>query len=1448
MHCRLRRHCRESADSAPGAPHHAAMADPAVSDPLTAFQPGIRRWFDETFGTPTSVQAAAWPVIAAGDHVLATAPTGSGKTLTAFLWALNRFAAGDSAPGHTRVLYVSPLKALNNDIRRNLLGPLAALEARGAVPTLRVETRSGDTPQGDRQRMLRRPPEILVTTPESLLLLLSGTRGRHALAGVETVIVDEVHALVDNRRGTLLLVALERLAELAGDFQRIALSATVRPLDAIAAFVAGRDADGRPRPIRTLAAGADKRIELSVRFPDAVRGSADAGEKIWEPMAAEFRRIIAGNRATLFFANSRRLAERLTLAINRDQPAPLAYAHHGSLAREVRLEVEARLKQGELKAIVATSSLEMGIDIGELDEVVLIQSPPGIGASLQRIGRAGHGVGEISRASLFPSFAQDFVTAAALADAVRDRDIEPLTPLVNPLDVLAQVIIALTATEPWPVDALYALLRRSGSFAELPRASFDLVVEMLAGRYAGARVRELQARIDYDRVRGQIRARHGAVLAYYHSGGVIPNRGYYQIRDADSHAAIGELDEEFVWEATVGQVFALGTRHWQIHRITHNDVLVRPTERAATTPPFWRAETVSRGFHFSRRVSAFLQEADALLAAGDGDVLHGRLMAERGFDAGAAAALTDYLTRQRAETGKPLPSHAHLLLERVLSGPGGYRSPDHLEQLVVHDVWGGRVNRPWALALGEALTREGIAAELHSDDNAVVIQTRDPIDPDVVLRLVTPANLDTLLRASLEGSRVFGARFREAAGRALLLTRQRFNARLPLWMTRLQAKQLMAAVAGYRDFPLLLDAWRTCLVEDFDLPALRECLAGLTDGTTAVSHCTSATPSPFAAHLTFNQINRYMYATDRPDVRGPSALSDELIRGALGSGALRPRLKTETVREFVARRQRTAPGYAPDSADDWAQWVKERVLLPEVEAEAVPTHEDLAMLTVDGRRWLCHAESLGALIGSGLAGSAQPSRSPPPVDDPRSAVELALEVLSFYGPLTPAQVGELLPTVPDGLLDDDALIRGPLLADDEQEYLCDAVNLEALLRLQRARARSTLAARPVTDLAGYLAAWHGFGTDAALADVLEPLRGLRAPVAVWLYDIIAARRPGSADHEADAAVTELGFHWRGAGEGHVVLGFPEDLELLDFAAPSQTDERDALTPLFLDPDAGYAFLQLADRQPAPLSEFNERWWRAVWLGAVAADSLAPLRQGVTRRYALPAPRPGRRARARGLEAWPGTWRRQAPPAPASDPITDLEDAKERVRLLLDRYGLVCRELANREGGSLRWAGLFRALRVMELSGEVVAGHFFAGLSSPQFAAPQALTLLEDATAVPECFWINATDPVSPCGLGLDWPDLPQRRPQHYLAFHRGALALVAENLGRRLTVRMPPDHAELTTVLALLRFLLARHRRLTIDSVNGVPLAESPYRAALAAVGTVVTDHRASYLQAVVGV
>ncbi len=1456
----------------------------ASQDPLAAFELPVRRWFRETFASPTDAQQASWPVIASGQHVLVTAPTGSGKTLTAFLWSLNAFAAGRWETGATRVLYVSPLKALNNDIQRNLLTPLDALVQRGDMPEIRVQTRSGDTPQSDRQRMLRRPPEILITTPESLMLLLTTARGRLALGGVTTVVLDEIHALVDNRRGTLLLTALERLVSVAGEFQRIALSATVRPLEEIARYVAGRDATGAPRPMQVIQSAGTKAIDLRVCFPPAARTAADRGLKIWEPLADSFREHIARNRATLVFANSRRLAEKLTLKINEAQQGPLAYAHHGSLARDIRLAVEQRLKAGDLKAIVATSSLEMGIDIGNLDEVVLVQSPPSIAATLQRIGRAGHGVGEVSRGSLFPTHAQDFVSAAALAEAVGERDIEPLSPMRKPLDVLAQIVVSMTASEPWHVEDILGLLRRSGPYETLTRDQLELVVEMLAGRYSGSRVRELKPRISYDRINDIIKAQRGAVLAMYNAGGVIPDRGYFQLRHADTGAVIGELDEEFVWEATLGQVFTLGTQNWQINRITHNDVLVKPSAAAATLPPFWRSESQNRSVHFSERIGGFLERAEAVLASGkpaaSSAVLAGELT-QRGFEPSAAGELVEYLQRQREETSAPLPHRGHLLVEQIRTGPGGYRGPADVQQLVIHNLWGGKVNRPWALALaaglagsqpnagtsepgsetgaGQAGSAPDAPPEIHADDNAIVITTRAPLDPDAVLALVNATNLEPLLRETLESSGFFGARFRESAGRALLLTRQRFNQRLPLWMSRLQSKKLMSTVKTYSDFPVLLETWRTCLQDEFDLPALRRCLAALEDGETAVSRVSLSRPSPFAANVTFDQIGRYMYADDTPEHAGASsrsALADELIRSALDQPGLRPDIHPETVAAYLAKRQRTASGYQPETTEDWLDWIKERVLTPAAEISPGFEHPHLVKLHLEGRAWYTHRELLLTLTRSGLIADMETPVDLPEVEDPRDAEQLALDVLSYYGPLTEVEIRQILPHLPEDLLNADSLLSGPLMADDELIRYCDRSTFESLLRLQRALQRPDFQARPVADLPGFLACWQNFGAgdgDEALTAAVEPLLGYRAPVSVWLQDLPASRVRDYQADDLEALTSRLGIGWQGCGKEQIRLGYAEDLALLNGAG-----SESALTSLFADPAARYEFLQLADRQKEALSTFNEQWWDAVWSGQLSADSLAPLRQGQAGSYRLgglvepggDARRRSRRNRgagsrraprypgARASFGWSGNWMLTTIPAREDDPIADLEDAKDKARLLLDRYGFICRELANREGDGFSWRALFRALRTMELSGEVLAGLFFHDLSGPQFVLPSALPQLLCIEDAPESFWVNAMDPAAPCGLGLSWEELPQRRAGNYLSFHGGRLALVVENQGRRLTLLVEPEHPALPAILTPVSHILARKRRLTLETINGDPAQQSAYLPYLHAIAKTVIDHR----------
>ena len=772
-----------------------------------------------------------------------------------------------------------------------------------------------------------------------------------------------------------------------------------------------------------------------------------------------------------------------------------------------------------------------------------------------------------------------------------------------------------------------------------------------------------------------------------------------------------------------------------------------------------------------------------------------------------------------------------------MSGPGGYTGPDRERQIILHTIWGGRVNRPIALAL-EAAWQERFPypAEVFADNNAIVVQVKDEVDPAVFLGLVTPANFETLLRQSLEGSGFFGARFRECAGRSLLLTKRRFNQRMPLWMTRQQAKKLMTATKGFADFPVMLETWRTCLKDEFDLAAAYEALERLAAGEQNWSMATVSVPSPFAAGIAFGQVSRYMYADDAPEGDGRSALSDDLIRQAVFDQALRPAIGPEVIRDFESRAQRTRPGYVPDDEDELVEWVKERVAIIETEwFEGIDIPSGVRRVKVGGRSFIVHPEiDLGA--------------------DP---VRQAGEMLQFYGPRTPDELRALLPfgdvaAILRELTDGEDLVRGTLVDGSDAEYLCDADNLETLIRFQRAAARPGFEPRPLTDLTPFLADWQGFGgenDEERLLDLSDRLRGYAAPVDFWLDEAFASRLPGATTSSLDAAASNGGLAWRGAGTEVVRIGFDGDFDLLD-ADPASSQEHALAT--FKDPHARYTFLQLFDESGLDADAFNAVFWDAVWSGRMAADGFAVLDAARSRDYALYGARPGgsrepirrSRSRARGVSmGWPGTWYRCEAPGPVADGIEKLEQSKERCRLLLDRYGILTREHANREGGPFRWSAVFPALRLMELSGEVVAGLFFEEMSGPQFALPEAARRLERLGKSRATFWISAHDPVAPCGLGLALPDLPHRRAGNHLGYFEGTLALVSENFARRLTIRLEPDHPGLDSLLPNLAVLCRRRKRLTPESINDEPARGSPYLAALSRHVAVVKDHKGVYFE-----
>ncbi|MCY3885831.1 MAG: DEAD/DEAH box helicase [Gammaproteobacteria bacterium] len=1407
------------------------------------FHPLVQEWFTRKYGTPTEVQEKSWPRIALNESLVITAPTGSGKTLTAFLSLIDQFIQGKLETGWVRCVYVSPLKALNNDIQRNLVEPLEELQklfedAGVEFPTIHVQTRSGDTPQSARARMVRKPPEILVTTPESLMFMLTAKRSQRLFDHVETVILDEIHAVVENRRGAMLMACLERMVDLSGEFQRIALSATVRPLSVIADYVAGFDHLGNSRSIGIVESQLSKQISLTVHMPEAAIRAFEESQPIWEHLVEEFRKTIEMNNSTLVFVESRSMSERIAHDLNALSDSLISYSHHGSLSREIREEVESLLKRGELRSIVATSSLEMGIDIGALDEVLLVQSPQTVSSTLQRIGRSGHRVGDVSRGKLYPTHARDLVDAAALVRAIDDRDIEPLQPLIGPLDLLAQLVVSHVVANTCSVDDVYLTLTRSYPYSTLERDKFDLVIGLLTGRFQDARIRSLHPRIALDRATNQISARKGASLALYASGGVIPDRGYYRLRHMDSGTLIGDLDEEYVWEAKIGQRLTFGTQQWEITSITHNDVNVRSVGSVSPGVPFFRSESLNRDFHFSNLVGNFLYEADQLLEQDDSSSLVNLLLSS-GFENSAASHLLDLLHRQRVST-QVLPHKDNLVAEVVGVGPGGYVSEASDEQLILHTNWGGRVNQPIALAMGSAW-REKFRSEpdIFCDNYSIVIQLKQEADVESTLELLDPQSFELRLSDSLEKSGFFGARFRECAGRALLLNKTRFDQRVPLWMTRMQSKKLMAASQDFDDFPILIETWRTCLNDEFDMHSARQILQRIAEGAIKTVVVRNKLPSPFALGINYDQIGRYMYEQDEPEQRRNSGISSDLIDSAIQNPELRPVLSRSVVEEFERKIQRRITNYEPESQLELEEWVKARIWIPREEwfdgLEPSPVLTELK-----AHRW---------------TGFTHPENDTFIQENPIQAVANALQ---FYGPHSREEFARIIPidsnrldSILDELLANEVLVNDVQVSGRDELLTCDRENLDILLRLQRSANRVSVDPISIKQWSSYLIAWQDladkYGKSESVLDIVECLRGYAAPVTFWLRDAWLSRLGDIPFDEIEQNLNSQEICWRGVDREKIAFGLHEDIAI---SAPSRTDLQH-IESEFADPRGSYTFNQLLANSSASFRQFNEAFWNSVWNGFVSSDSLTPLRAGMKRKFKgrdrwvnTSRDRRLRRrsAHLRPRNAWPGTWYLTCVQPEPEEPLMRLEDQKERVRVLLDRYGIISREVANREGRDFRWQAIFEALRLMELSGEIVGGLFVTEFSGPQFARSDAIRALTNYSTT-GVSWISAYDAIAPCGLGIDWPELPARRVGNYLGLIDGEVVCSSTAQGRKLQVFIAPDDNRLHLLFVDMARAITDERSLSIEEINGVPARSSQYAESILRSTNAYRDHAKIYVE-----
>jgi ATP-dependent Lhr-like helicase len=1429
-------------------PFHQALLDTLGGvDPLAPFSSETRAWFERTFSAPTPAQALGWPAIATGKHTLIQAPTGSGKTLAAFLYGIDKLTP---EPGQgLRLLYVSPLKALNYDIERNLRGPLAGLRSE-----LTVAVRTGDTPQKERQRMLRHPPDILITTPESLFLMLT-SQAREILGGVETLILDEVHAVAGTKRGAHLALSVERLQRLVEEpVQRIGLSATQRPLEEIGRFVSGA------REIRLVDAGRAKELDLEIVVPldDMTVPEEGSYNSVWPSIYPEILKLVSEHRSTIVFVNNRRLAERLALRLNElanegaEEPREIARAHHGSVAREQRLEVEELLKKGEIPCLVATSSLELGIDMGAVDLVIQVESPKSVARGLQRIGRAGHELGAVSKGRIFPKFRADLLEAAVVANRMVRGAIEETVIPRNPLDVLAQQIVAICADEEIEVGELHQLVRRAYPFAELSRVQLENVLDMLAGRYPSDEFAELRPRIVWDRTAGVVRGRQGARRLAVTNAGTIPDRGLFGVHLVDGGGRVGELDEEMVYEARAGQTFLLGASSWRIEEITRDRVLVSPAPGVPGAVPFWRGEGVGRPYELGEAVGAVTRELAALPDA----KAKAKLRDEHSLDDRAAQNLLQFLSEQAAATGA-LPSDRTVVVERFRDEIGDWR-------LCILTPFGARVHAPWALALA-ARVRESLGLDANaiwSDDGIAIHLPDADAAPPSDLVLIDPDEIEELVVNEVGDSALFGARFRENAARSLLIPRRRPDQRTPLWQQRLKAQSLLQVARKYPAFPVILETYRECLQDVFDLPSLKRLLHGLRTRQLDLVDVETPSASPYSASLLFDYVATYMYEDDTPPAeRRAQALSldRELLRELLGQEELRELLDADAVEEVEA--QLRGDPRDPDELHDLLRLRGDLRIgeFDEAQAAVLEAERRALRVRITGEERLIAAEdagryrdALGVMPPSGLPdvyleGGEQPLRG------------LVMRYAKGRGPFTTAQARERFGIDVEAVLHElereELLIRGELRPGGTGREWCDPDVLRRLRRASLAALRKEVEPAEQAALGRFLPSWHGVDRRASLREALVPLQALALPVALWEVEVLSRRVPGYAPAQLDQLCASGEVVWVGAGLDRVAVYFRDDAPVLGQVAAADRPESELhdLLRAALDGSALFWF-DLLSETGLETEQALPALWDLVWAGEVTNDAWQPLRAG--RRYGVPKPerRPRRfsRRRASEITATQGRWSRTERlfgTRQGSDPGHG-PDRRALAELLLERQGIVTRDGVRAEGISGGFGAVYGELKALETLGLCRRGYFVEGLGGAQFALGGAVERLRELRPRegddPDALVLAAADPAQPYGAALPWPKRAGARAARVagakVVLLGGEPALFVERGGRSLVPLRDPDESWLRPALAaLVEDVRARatKKRLAVERFDGEPVTESEAMPLLVEAGFLAGPRRA---------